>query len=122
MEFQKRIEGEVVLLPLEGKLMGGAETNTLSEELENLIEKGYKKMILDFERVKWINSPGIGALIKWIHLLRENGGDLRFTNASTRVKHYLNITKLNTVIMSYDCCQDAIDSFIFDSRKAENFI
>lgn len=112
MELEEKIEKDVVLLPLEGKLMGGAETTILSDQLQQLIAKGYNKVVLDFERVKWINSPGVGALIRWLMILRENGGDLRLTNAKDKVEQYLKITKLMTVIKTFDCPQDAINSFL----------
>ena len=112
MKLEERIEKDVVLLPLEGKLMGGAETTILSDQLQQLIAKGYTKVVLDFERVKWINSPGIGLLIKWLLILRENDGDLRFTNTGDKVKYYLKITKLTTVIKTFESPQDAVNSFL----------
>jgi len=115
MKFEPRITADVVLLPLEGKLMGGAETNVFSDQLQQLITKGYTKVILDFDQLKWINSPGIGALIKWLMILRQNGGDLRLTNAKDKVEQYLKITKLITVIETFDCPQDAINSFLIPS-------
>ena len=112
MELETRIEGDVVLLPLEGKLMGGSETNILSDQLQELIAEGYNKIVLDFERVRWINSPSIGVLIKWLKILRENDGDLRFTNTGDKVKYYLKITKLMTVIKTFESPQDAVNSFV----------
>ena len=111
MNFQENIQNNVVLLPLEGKLMGGVETKNLSDELQQLLSKGYTQIVLDFENVKWINSPGIGALIKWLCILREQGGDLRFTNAEGKVKYYLRITKLKDVIKTFDSPQDAVNSY-----------
>ena len=106
---------DVVLVPLEGKLMGGVETNLLSDQLQKLITKGYTKFVLDFERLRWINSLGVGALIKWLMILRQSGGDLRLTNAKDKVEQYLEITKLITVIETFDCPQDAINSFLVPS-------
>lgn len=111
MNFQEKIHNNVVLLPLEGKLMGGAETKNLSDELQHLLAKGYNKIVLDFQHVQWINSPGVGELIKWLCILRKNGGDLRFTNAEGKVYHYLKITKLIDVIKTFDCPQDAVNSY-----------
>lgn len=111
MKFEEKINGNVVLLPLEGKLMGGNETNALSDELSTLISKGHKNIILDFEKVKWINSPGIGMIMKWLLNLRENGGDLRFTNTEGCVQYYLDITNLASVIKTYPTPNDAINSF-----------
>ena len=111
MKFEEKIKGNVVLLPLEGKLMGGNETSALSDELSTLISKGHKNIILDFEKVMWINSPGIGMIMKWLLNLRENGGDLRFTNTEGCVQYYLNITNLASVIKTYPTPNDAINSF-----------
>ena len=112
MKLEERIEGDVVLLPIEGKLMGGSETTILSDQLQQLMARGYNKVVLDFDRVKWINSPGIGALIKWLMILRQNGGDLRLTNTKDKVEQYLKITKLMTVIKTFESPQDAVNSFL----------
>ena len=115
MKLKQTITGDVVILPLEGKLMGGAETTVVSDQLKQLMTKGYNKIILDVERLNWINSPGIGALIKWLMILRQNGGDLRLSNAKDKVEQYLKITKLITVIQTFDSPQDAINSFSLPS-------
>ena len=111
MNFEKQIKGDVVLLPLEGKLMGGSETNIISSQLKELLEKGYNKIVLDFRDVDWINSLATGSLIKWFFIVRENGGDLRITNTNHKVYQYLTITKLMTVIKTFDNQQEAINSF-----------
>ena len=115
MKREPRITGDVVILPLEGKLMGGAETSLLSDQLQQLVRNGYNKVVLDVEKLIWINSPGIGALIKCLIILRQNGGDLRLSNAKDKVEQYLKITKLKTVIKTFDCPQDAINSFLIPS-------
>ena len=111
MKFEKRFEEEVAILPLQGKLMGGIETDSLNTQLQGCYANGHRKIVLDFKEVKWINSLGIGTLIKWINILRASGGDLRFTNACGKVNYYLKITKLNTVIKTFDRPKDAINSF-----------
>ena len=122
MELEEKIEKDVVLLSLEGKLMGGAETAILSDQLQQLIVKGYNKVVLDCEEVKWINSPGIGALIKWLMILRQNGGDLRLTNAKDKVEQYLKITKLMTVIKTFENPQDAYPGEPKSPRIRRHFI
>ena len=111
MNLKNQIKGDVVLLPLEGKLMGGTETNLISHKLEELIKNGFNKIVLDFRKVDWINSLATGSLIKWFFILRENGGDLRIANTNQRVYQILTITKLLTVIKTFDSQQDAVNSF-----------
>jgi len=111
MDYKKLLNGDVVLLPLKGKLMGGSETNVISNQLNELLEKGYNKIVLDFRDVDWINSLATGSLIKWFFILRENGGDLRIANTNHKIFQYLTITKLMTVIKTFDNQQEAINSF-----------
>ncbi len=111
MNFGQKIFDEVVLLAISGQLMGGSETRKISEQLNKLLKSGHSKIVLDLEKVNRINSLGIGALIKWLHILRANGGDLRFTNTGYKVHQYLQITKLLTVIETYDNPRDAVSSF-----------
>jgi len=111
MNREKQIIRDVVLLPLEGKLMGGSETNLISNKLKELLEKGYNKIVLDFNEVDWINSLATGSLIKWFFIVRENGGDLRIANTNHRVYQILTITKILTVIKTFESPQEAINSF-----------
>lgn len=117
MKFEKRIEGDVVLVQLGGKYINGAETENLSDQLQDLTSIGYNKVVIDFEGVRWINSPGIGVLIKWLRILRENGGDMVFANTGEKIKRYLEITKLITIIQTFDSPQDAINSFLRSRRE-----
>ena len=111
MNTEKQIVKDVVLLPLEGKLMGGTETNVISNQLEELLKQGFNKIVLDFRKVDWINSLATGSLIKWFFIIKENGGDLRIANTNHRVHQILTITKIMSVINTFDNQQDAINSF-----------
>ena len=108
---KNKIVRDVVLIPLEGKLMDASSTSMVSNQLKDLLEKGYNKIVRDFGKVDWINSLAIGNLIKWFFIVRENGGDLRITNTKHKVQQYLTITKLKTVIQTFENSQQAIDSF-----------
>jgi len=111
MNAEKQIVRDVVLLPLEGKLMGGSETNLISNQLKELLEKGYNKIVLDFNEVDWINSLATGSLIKWFFIVKNSGGELKIVNTNHRVYQILAITKLLTVIKTFESPQEAINSF-----------
>ena len=117
MKFKEKIEGDVAVLLLGGKLMGGIETDILYDQLADLVAKGYKKIVIDFKGVKWINSPGIGVLIMWLRLLRESGGDMVFSHPGEKIKRYLEITKLFTVIETFDSHYEAINSLLDPCSK-----
>ena len=97
MSFAQKRRDDVVLFTINGQLMGGSEIRKISEQLNRLLKQGHTKIVLDMKRVNRINSLGIGVLIKWLHILRDQGGDLRFTNTGYKVHQYFQITKLLTV-------------------------
>ena len=117
--IKTKLAGDIVIVPLEGKIMGCSETKFIANKVQELLMMGCNKIILDFEKVNWINSLGIGALIKLLLVAREKGGDLRFINAKNKVNHYLKITKLLTVIKTFESPQEAINSF-YVSAAASN--
>ena len=99
---EKTIEG-LPVFELDGKIMGGTpEYLALCQRLKKLIAAGHRHLILDFNKVMWINSAGVGFLLECVAGLRRNGGDAYFVGVNGRVAHYFKITKLNTVLKFYD--------------------
>ncbi|MDZ7288902.1 MAG: STAS domain-containing protein [candidate division KSB1 bacterium] len=111
MEFKEQDLGEVVVLELSGKIMGGPDASVLNDKLHELIDKGKKKIVADLANVNWMNSSGLGILIGGLTTMRNNGGDLKLANVTDRIQSLLMITKLLTVFETHDSLEKAIASF-----------
>ncbi len=98
---EKNIEG-LPVFELEGKIMGGAECDNLCQRMMDVIATGQSNLVVNFEKVKWMNSAGIGMMIQCVTRLRRDGGDLHFMGIHDKVGHYFRITKLDTVLKIYD--------------------
>ncbi len=90
-------QNDIVIIALSGKIMGGPEAGEINEQINNFIDKGKIKIIIDLENVEWMNSSGLGILIGVITTLKNNGGKLIVTNISERIMNLLRITKLVSV-------------------------
>lgn len=101
----------VVIIDLEGKLMGGADSDPLREEFKRIAERGLKRIIVNLDGVPWMNSSGLGVLLAAFIQIRKNGGEMRFLNTQERVRSILTTTKLEKMIESYDNEDTALDSF-----------
>ncbi len=78
MQFiEKNIHGFPVI-ELEGKIMGDRKSVLFSDRLKQLIDSGKKNIILDFQKVRWMNSAGIGMILSCVKNLHKCGGDLYF--------------------------------------------
>lgn len=111
MTMTEKLSGDVVILELSGKIMGGPDAVILNDKLHELIEAGKTKIVADLEKVNWMNSSGLGILIGGLTTMRNNGGDLKLANITDRIQSLLMITKLLTVFESFETIEKAAESF-----------
>lgn len=111
MTIIEKAVGEVIVLELTGKIMGGPDASLLNDKLHDLLDKGKTKVIADLAGVSWMNSSGLGILIGGLTTMRNNGGDLKLSGVTERIQNLLMITKLLTVFDAHDSLEKAVASF-----------
>ena len=100
--------GEVVVLHLKGKLMGGPESTEVTEELKSQVAIGVKKFVIDLGDVEWMNSSGLGLLIGGLTTIRNAGGSLYLARVTEKIESLLVITKLSSVFDSAGTVEEAL--------------
>lgn len=111
MKVKTRMEGDVAVVSVSGKLMGGPESDALRSEIKNLIEGGSKKFVVNLKGVPWINSTGLGALMAVYTSIQRSEGVLKLCHVSDRIQSLFMITKLLTIFDTYPAENEAIESF-----------
>jgi anti-sigma B factor antagonist len=111
MAVKEKIQGDVAILVISGKLMGGEETKEVHEKVKSLLADGLKKIVIDLSKVKWLNSSGLGILISCLTSITNGGGKLKIAGATEKVNSLLMITKLITVFDSYESADRAVATF-----------
>lgn len=112
MHIKEKIEGDVAILSLSGKMMGGPETQELQTHVKGLLNDKLNKVVVDLAKVKWMNSSGLGALMGSLTSMRNADGDLRIANVTEKVKSLLMITQLITIFKTYESVDRAVASYI----------
>jgi len=110
MEFKIKIHGDTGIMVLNGKLMGLPHTDLLNKEIKSLMKQDIKKVILDLHDVIWINSSGIGAIMRSFISLKNADGELRLVRLSDKVADVLDLTNLIKIFKPYDSIEEAIES------------
>ncbi len=82
MKIKQKAEGDVMVLHLSGKIMGGPDHEKFHSEVKTLIKEGYVDVLLNMSKVSWINSTGLGVLVSAFHTLKKNGGQLKICEVS----------------------------------------
>lgn len=111
MKITQREVDNAVVLDLNGKLTGGPDAETFRDVFKSLVDQGKKNVIVNLEKVSWINSTGLGILISGYTSIRRGGGDLVIMHASDRIESILYVTKLNLLFKSYENEDAAMKSF-----------
>jgi len=120
LEIQQREREGVIILDLAGRITVGSEATSLREKVNELAASGFKNLVLNLEKVDYIDSTGLGALVICSTSLRKAGGNVKLLNLNRRNIELLVMTKLATVFDLFSDEQDAVNSF-FPDRKIKTF-
>ena len=108
MKIKETIHQKVAVLTLKGNLMGPPETVKLVEDVQGLVEDGLKRIVFDFNNVNWINSLGVGAIMKCLTLLRAKGGHLYLVGLTEKVRSVFMVTQLLKVFTIKENVDEAV--------------
>ena len=111
MQIEERVVGGVTILDLSGKMTLGEGDELLREKIASLINAGHKQMLLNLDGVPYIDSAGLGEIVRTYTTVSRQGGKLKLLNLTKRIEDLLSITKLLTVFEVYDSEAEAIQSF-----------
>jgi anti-sigma B factor antagonist len=103
--------GDVAILELKGDVLGGPDALTFEDKLKEVMARGKMNILLDLGKVGVMNSSGLGIIIGGYTSCRNRGGNLKIVNPTKKISSLLIITKLITVIDSFEDLDSAIASF-----------
>ncbi len=110
MKFTDQLEGDIVILDVSGKIMGGDETTLFHGKIHEYLNQSKKGIVVDLAKVDWMNSVGLGMLISALTAVKNAGGRLVLANID-KIESILTITRLISVFEHYDSRADAVKSF-----------
>lgn len=111
MEIDERTVGDVKVLDLKGKVTLGEGDELLKDKINSLVSQGFKKILLNLDAVPYIDSAGLGEIVRTYTTVSRQGGSLKLVNLTKRITDLLAITKLLTVFETFDSESEAVRSF-----------
>ena len=111
MQIDQRTIGDVTILDLKGKITLGEGDELLKDKVNSLVNQGHKKIVLNLADVPYIDSAGLGEIVRTYTTVSRQGGSLKLLNLTKRITDLLAITKLLTVFETFDTEAEAIKSF-----------
>jgi anti-sigma B factor antagonist len=111
MQIEERIVNDVTILDLKGKITLGEGDEALKDKINSLVHQNRKKILLNLEDVPYIDSAGLGEIVRTYTTVSRQGGQLKLVNLTKRITDLLSITKLLTVFETYETEPEAIKSY-----------
>ena len=111
MQIDERVVDDVTILELKGKMTLGEGDELLKDKINSLASQGHKELVLNLEAVPYIDSAGLGEIVRTYTSISRQGGKLKLLNVSKRIYDLLVITKLVTIFDSYEDEAEAVRSF-----------
>jgi len=116
MQIEERAVGDVVVLDLKGKITLGEGDELLKDKVNSLVNQGHKKIVLNLADVPYIDSAGLGEVVRTYTTVSRQGGSLKLLNLTKRITDLLSITKLLTVFETFDSENEAVRSFAASAK------
>jgi anti-sigma B factor antagonist len=111
MKIEKRKKGDVVILDLKGKILIGEGIDVLRDSINETISEQETKVLLNFAEVPYLDSTGLGEVVRSYTSIKKAGGVVKIVNLTNKVRDLLSVTKLITVFDTFENEDKAIESF-----------
>ncbi len=111
MKVDVRHFGDVIIVDLEGRLVGGVGDELLREIVNELLAEGWKKIVLNLKAVTVLDSSGIGELVAGWKLAHRFDAQVKLLRPRPQIERTLKLTQILPLLEVYDEDQGAVDSF-----------
>lgn len=111
MQLSTRENGRVTVLTVSGDLVIGEAESLFKKAVTRLIEQGHVNLLVDLNAVGFLDSSGLGALVRAMTTSQKEGGQTKLVHAGPQVRKLLEMTKLDSVFEIYDDLESAVSSF-----------
>jgi anti-sigma B factor antagonist len=115
LRLESRPVGEVLLMQCHGWIVAGNEVFTLHARVADAIEK-YGDVVLQLDQVEFVDSSGLGALMRLVQHARSKAGDLKLSGVPPKIRKVLELTSLISQFETYDSVEEAITAAYLGSR------
>lgn len=107
LSFNHRSLDQIVVLELSGRIVEGEEAAAL-DRVGRELQTTHRDFVLDLHEVPFVDSAGLGVLVRLVSRVREAGGDLKLCRVAPRIQKSLDVSRLNTVMVSYETVDAAV--------------
>lgn len=111
MDLATREDGAVTIITVTGDLVIGDAESNFKKAITRLLEEGRVNLLIDLSAVGFLDSSGLGALVRALTNSQKEGGQTKLLNAGPQIRKLLQMTKLDSVFEIHEDMEAAVSSF-----------
>jgi anti-sigma B factor antagonist len=111
MNIETRKKGDVTIIDFQGRLAVGVGDEVLPKLIEELLDEGARKILLNLSEMDYIDSNGLGELVQTLKTSKRFGAQLVLLKPQDRVRKTLKLTNLLPMFNVYETEADALNAF-----------
>ena len=101
----------IIIVEAVGRLTLSDSRTQLRDLIHVFTSNGHKYFLVNLAAVEFIDSDGMGELVRCYSVIRQKGGEMRLLHPNKRVQDLLQITRLNTLFEVFSDQQVALQAF-----------
>ena len=118
LQVDVRRVGDVALLKCNGRIINGEEVQTLQKRVTELMQTD-RRLVLHLGEVDFVDSSGLGLLVRLAGVLRSARGDLKLCSVTPDIAHVLKITNLRQVLETHESEVEAVAAYYDGARQSD---
>lgn len=87
------------------------EGEAIHELLLEILGEGRRKILLNLRDVSYLDSSGLGSLVRCLLTSRKHAAELKAVDLTPRTRDIFKLANLDMVLADFRSEQDALDSF-----------
>jgi anti-sigma B factor antagonist len=118
LSLDTREVGRVTVVRCNGRIVAGKESDSLHAHVTWLL-RDRRSIVLHLGEVKFVDSSGLGAMVRSLTGTRQARGDLKLCNVPENVRKVLELSRLTKLFDSHESEENAIAAFYRPGARAE---
>jgi anti-sigma F factor antagonist len=112
MTLSHLVQNEVLVITIEEPHLDAASAPYIKTKISDLVSSyKLKDLVLNLEKVTFIDSSGIGALIGLEKEIQKLGGDMKLCHMTNTVRTIFEMVQLHRIFEVYPSQQHAVRAF-----------
>ena len=110
LSLDTREVGRVTIVRCNGRIVAGAESESLRAHVDWLL-RDRRSIVLHMGEVGFIDSSGLGTMVRSLTSIRRAHGDLKLCNVTEQVRKVLEMSRLTQVFDAHESEEQAVAAF-----------